>query len=50
MADATLVAFSEVVDADPTLFELSDLPPGWIAWREDVGSQWKRRVADSDSV
>ena len=46
MADAMLVSFSGVVDADATLLELSDLPPGWVARRQSAESPWQRQVAE----
>lgn len=41
-ADAVIVSMSRVVESDPTLFELADLPPGWRAWRESVNEPWVR--------
>lgn len=40
--DAVLLCFEEVVASDPSLLELADLPPGWHAWRVDVGNPWIR--------
>ena len=49
--DAVVVCMSHVVDSDPTLFEVSDLPPGWRAWREYVGAKWLRQESqDEDRV
>lgn len=42
MADAILVALSDVVAHDPSLCELADLPPGWQAVRRDADSPWQR--------
>ncbi len=42
MSDAMLVALSEIVDRDPTVVEVADLPPGWKAWREKCGAPWQR--------
>ncbi len=42
MADALLVALHEIVKHDPTVCELADLPSGWSAKRDSVGSVWKR--------
>ena len=44
-ATETEVAFVHVahlVEVDPTLLEVRDLPLGWHAWRESVGEVWKR--------
>ena len=45
-ANAMLVAFSEVVESDLTLYSLSDLPPGWVAWRQSRSEPWKRKPSD----
>ena len=42
-AQALVVALSTVVDLDPTLIELADLPPGWQATRSQPLSPWQRR-------
>lgn len=34
--------FYHLIEADPTLNELADLPPGWWAERTKPGSRWKR--------
>lgn len=40
--DALIVCFRHVVDLDPSLFLLADLPAGWHAWRESSTSEWVR--------
>jgi hypothetical protein len=40
--DALIVALSEIVDYDATIGELADLPCGWFAERERLGSPWMR--------
>ena len=40
--DARVIAMQEVLDIDPTLREIADLPPGWTAWRDNVGGVWHR--------
>ena len=40
--DAYLVALEEVVELDPTVLEVADLEPGWIATRQSVSEPWKR--------
>jgi hypothetical protein len=42
--DAMVVALSEIVDIDPTVMELADLPLGWMAWRNNVNEPWQRKV------
>jgi len=39
---AMIVGLREVVDHDPSIVELHDLPEGWIAWRKDSESEWIR--------
>ena len=39
---ARVVGLGRMVDADPTLRDLADLPPGWRAWRTGVGGRWTR--------
>jgi len=41
-ADAAVVSLGEIVRADPSLFEIADLPPGWNAWRESPSLPWQR--------
>ncbi|RUL87222.1 hypothetical protein [Tautonia sociabilis] len=40
--DAAVVLLGEVVQVDPSLLELADLPPGWFAWRPEPGAPWRR--------
>lgn len=40
LAAARVVALGHLVDQDPSLGELADLPPGWGAWRRAVGEPW----------
>ena len=43
LADAKLVCLEEIVHHDPTVLEVADLPPGWLASRDRVGGAWTRR-------
>ncbi len=40
--DLMVVGLDEMVEHDPTIRELADLPRGWIAERDRVGSPWRR--------
>lgn len=40
---AMVVALERVVQLDPTLSELADLPVGWTADRERPGAPWVRQ-------
>ena len=48
--DGRVVCLAEMVQLDPTVLEVADLPPGWQAIREHVGGAWTRqpRPVDSD--
>jgi hypothetical protein len=41
-AQPRVVGLREVIEMDPTLLELADLPLGWVATREGAGSPWRR--------
>lgn len=40
--DLMLVAMSEVLALDNSLYEIADLPPGWCAERKSVNDKWHR--------
>ncbi|WP_025562625.1 hypothetical protein [Psychromonas sp. SP041] len=42
--DLMLVSMEQVVDTDPTLSSIADLPPGWSAYRESVNHKWVRSI------
>jgi hypothetical protein len=48
IADAMIVALSEVVGTDESLLQLADLPLGWVATRENAQSPWRRAQKTSD--
>lgn len=39
-SDALLVAMKEVVELDPSISSIANLPPGWVARRESGASPW----------
>lgn len=41
-ANARHVCLKHVVNTDRSLFEVADIPPGWIAWRQSPDSAWIR--------
>lgn len=49
-ADAMVVALKEIVDLDPTLLDLADLPLGWQASRESQQSAWTRSQLGRDDA
>jgi hypothetical protein len=40
--DAAVVRMDSMLTRDPTLAEIADLPPGWVATRVNPGAPWKR--------
>lgn len=44
-----LVCFHHLVDKDPSLKELQDLPTGWRAWRESATEPWVRQESEPES-
>ena len=46
MANAAVVALSEIVRHDPSVRELADMPPGWSAMRKTKDSPWHRVPLD----
>jgi hypothetical protein len=46
--DGRVIAMSEALEMDPTLGDVADLKPGWIAWRQAVGSPWQRKENDHE--
>lgn len=41
LADAAVVGLEEIVNHDPTVLEIANLPPGWHAWRASESSPWQ---------
>lgn len=41
--DALVVCLKNVVELDPAICALADLPLGWIAERKNKGRPWERR-------
>jgi hypothetical protein len=40
--EACVVGLGQMLQRDPTLAEVADLPFGWRAWREAPGQPWTR--------
>ena len=49
MEDALVVSLSEIVDLDPLIAKLADLPPGWCAWRPSTAEPWVREPIPRDA-
>jgi hypothetical protein len=41
-SDAVFLLLEEVIEIDPTIAELADLPLGWSAWRDNARQKWQR--------
>ncbi|HWE95810.1 MAG TPA: hypothetical protein VG269_17730 [Tepidisphaeraceae bacterium] len=50
VGQAAMVSLGEIVGLDPSVLELSDLPPGWHAWRESKSSPWRRARRTEDCI
>ena len=44
-SEAMVVSLRSIVQLDPTIVDLVDLPIGWRAWRESKGVPWHRTPA-----
>ena len=40
--EARLIAMRQALKIDPSLRQVADLPPGWIAWRRTATDPWVR--------
>jgi hypothetical protein len=49
LESAVLVCLHHIVDKDPSITELVDLPLGWYAVREKVTDPWKREISPPHS-
>lgn len=43
------IAKQDLLDLDPTLREVTDLPLGWYAARDETGAPWRRASSDRPS-
>jgi hypothetical protein len=43
-AEEMQVSLASMVDRAPTLLQLADAQPGWMAWREHRGLPWSRQA------
>jgi hypothetical protein len=44
--DAAVVSLREILELEPTIKDVADLPLGWKAERAGIGKPWNRRAAD----
>ena len=50
MEDAMIVALGSIVDLDPSIREIADLPVGWMAQRDSSGAPWHRSLQYGDAT
>jgi hypothetical protein len=43
VSDSMVVTMKEIVRFDPSVQEIADLPPGWVATRTCRGAAWTRK-------
>jgi hypothetical protein len=48
VADGVVVCLSHILEMDPSVRDVADLPPGWHAWRRAVGDPWAREQSPFD--
>lgn len=48
-SDGRITLMGKVLRRDPTLRQVADLPPGWLAERESVGGRWSRKPNPDDA-
>jgi hypothetical protein len=46
--DGMVVSLQGMLQRDPSLVELMDLPLGWHAWRERPGDPWQREHTETE--
>lgn len=42
--DAAIISLAEIVSIDSSINAISDLPLGWVAWRENTQAKWESQV------
>ena len=47
--DGREVSLQCMVEWDPSVRELADLPLGWCAWREHAGAPWQRAPREGEA-
>lgn len=49
-SDAAVVALAEIVQLDPSVLDVADLPAGWHAWRASPDAPWQYARKNADMV
>lgn len=45
-SDAAIISLAEIVSIDSSINAISDLPLGWVAWREHEKSNWESQIQE----
>jgi hypothetical protein len=48
--DAVILCLKEVLELDPSVKELADLPLGWVAWRKRSSDPWQRAPNENNDT
>lgn len=43
-ADTAVISLGSLLETEPALAEVADLPPGWIAQRASLDAPWSRQM------
>ena len=46
--DLRVVSLKSMLDREPAIAQVADLPYGWLAWRETSQSDWQRSINGDD--
>lgn len=44
--NAAIISLAEIITIDSSINAISDLPLGWVAWREHEKSKWESQVQE----
>ncbi len=47
--NSCVLSLENIVELDPTILEVAEIPPGWHAWRESLSSPWMRESNPQDA-
>jgi hypothetical protein len=45
--ESVIISLAEMLDLEPRISELADLPIGWHAWREKRDAEWMRATNET---
>jgi hypothetical protein len=48
VADGMLATLGTMVQRDPSVADIADLPLGWVAWRNDASEAWQMEPDEHD--